>query len=65
MTFIQESVDVPLKVTHMEWVWFKAVLDERVRGLNHETDIIFRTYIEAEMIKVCDVKGSRRQSVPA
>lgn len=62
MKLINESPAVSTNVVREERGRSVVVPDKLVSGLNSEEDVFLRTYIEARVLKVRDIKSLLRRS---
>lgn len=62
---IKEGSGVSMIKLCVESGMLVVVLDKRVRGLNHEENVLLRTNVEARIIKVREAKSLPRWNVLA
>lgn len=56
MTLIKKNTGVSVKDIYVEWSRFFVVLDEPVRGLKHEENVLLKINVEAWVINMRDAK---------
>lgn len=60
MQFILEDPGLSMKRSRVKCARFVVVIDELVRGLNYEKDVLVRREVKVGVIKARTAKGLRR-----